>query len=164
RRPRPGRNCALNLDRRGRGRLGALEDAEELVTAAVHLAAPGLGDGPALQLPRVLEHVRIAGAEPRQQPGRLLDVAGEEREGHRTGSSASTRVPVPATLSISRRPASVSTRSRRPHSPDPRSGSAPPAPSSWTSTRADPFIRVTRTVAASAPACLTTFASASETT
>src|SRR5262245_33274663 len=162
--PRSRRNGALDLDCCRRGGLGAFEDAEELVAAAVHLAASGRGDSLALQLACVFEHVRVAGAEPRQQPGRILDVAEEEGETHRTGISATTRVPVPATLSISSRPASVSTRSRRPQSPDPRSGSAPPAPSSATSTRADPFIRVTRTVAASAPACLTTFASASETT
>src|SRR5262249_56142186 len=109
------------------------------------------GGGLGVEVGGVLEDVGVGGGEPGQESRRILDVAEEEGEAHCTGISATTVVPAPATLSISRRPASVSTRSRKPHRPDPRPGSAPPAPSSCTSTRADPFTRATRTVAASAP-------------
>src|SRR5829696_6099099 len=49
------------------------------------------------------------------------------------GISAASRVPAPASLSISTEPSSDSTRSTRPRKPDPLSGSAPPTPSSVTS-------------------------------
>src|SRR5687767_545047 len=52
---------------------------------------------------------------------------------HPHGSSACTRVGPPAGLSIKRRPSSAATRSASPPSPAPV-GSAPPLPSSSTST------------------------------
>ena len=58
-----------------------------------------------------------------------------------SGSSAASRVPPPAVLSTPLSvPPSASTRSISPRSPDPFDGSAPPAPSSATSTRSRPAL------------------------
>ena len=63
----------------------------------------------------------------------------------RTGISAHTRVPAEAGLSSPSRPSRASTRSASPRRPEPREGSAPPIPSSTTSTRAAPLARLIRT-------------------
>ena len=55
-----------------------------------------------------------------------------------SGISARTRVPCPGGLATSRLPLSAPTRSASPRSPDPRSASAPPMPSSTTSTTSRP--------------------------
>ena len=55
------------------------------------------------------------------------------------GSSAITRVPPPGGLSTASQPPSASTRSERPRSPELREGSAPPIPSSATTTVSRPF-------------------------
>src|SRR5262249_43733024 len=80
------------------------------------------------------------------------------------GISALSRVPTPGGLSRTSVPPSASTRSDSPRSPDPPAGSAPPSPSSATSTRATPFRRCTVTETACAEAYFATFASASATT
>jgi heme-degrading monooxygenase HmoA len=54
----------------------------------------------------------------------------QRREGPDTGRAATTVVPPPRGLATTIVPPSASTRSRRPISPDPPPGSAPPIPSS----------------------------------
>src|SRR6185312_10990619 len=155
----------LDLEGGPGGRLGLREDAEQLVAPGVDLPAPRLGDRPALHVPRLGEDGRIVGSEPLGEPRRVLDVAEEERQGHGdTGNSARTTVPRPGRLSTANLPPSASTRSRRPRSPDPTSGSTPPTPLSEISTTAQLPERSTRTRADSARACFTTLAIASETT
>src|SRR5438034_3431927 len=61
------------------------------------------------------------------------------------GISARMRVPAPGLLSTRSTPSRASTRSTSPRSPEPWVGSAPPRPSSETSTTARPFILVTLT-------------------
>ena len=57
-------------------------------------------------------------------------------EDYAHGISARILVPSPGRLTIPRRPSRASTRSARPRRPEPRFGSAPPTPSSSTSTTA----------------------------
>src|SRR5262249_42680629 len=66
------------------------------------------------------------------------------------GICARTVVPMPGGLTTSRRPSTIVSRSASPRSPVPDAGSAPPTPSSRTSTTAWPFWRSTDTVACSA--------------
>src|SRR5690606_485946 len=80
------------------------------------------------------------------------------------GITASTRVPEPAGERTSRCPSSEATRPARPASPPPVRIAAPPRPSSSILTRTSSPIRVTSTVADSAPECFAAFVSASETT
>ena len=150
RRPGVGHQGALDRERGCSRRGGIVEDAEELVAAAVDLAAAGAFDGASLQLAGLGEHGGVAGAEAVGQPARVLDVAEEEGERHaflpdRRGGCPSGREARPARASRARvssrsssSPSSASTRSRRPRRPEPRSASAPPMPSSEisTSTRA----------------------------
>ncbi len=80
------------------------------------------------------------------------------------GSQAHTRVPPPAGHETSHRPPSSSARSRSDSSPTPAvTSSAMPRPSSRTSTSSAVPVSRSRTVADDAPACFTTFVSASET-
>jgi hypothetical protein len=120
---------------------------EELVTALVdHDAVPALDRLPE-EAAVVVEHVRVAVAEPLQELGRPLDVGENESDcsigkiRHRSllqGISARTRVPEPGGLSTSSRPLRDATRSASPRRPEPSHGSAPPIPSSVTSTTAVP--------------------------
>ena len=80
------------------------------------------------------------------------------------GISARSRVPAPGGLSTSRWPSSASTRSASPGVRCRGCASAPPMPSSLTSTITLPFARSTRTLAFDACAYLATFVSASATT
>src|SRR5215213_6376742 len=80
------------------------------------------------------------------------------------GISAWSRVPRPGGLSSDSVPSSAATRSASPRRPDPRATSAPPTPSSATSTVTWPFARRTATVASVACAYFATFVSASDTT
>jgi hypothetical protein len=63
------------------------------------------------------------------------------------GITARTSVPCPGSESTSSRPPSDETRSSRPRRPVPAAGSAPPTPSSETSTRTCPLSRMTFTLA-----------------
>src|SRR5439155_20549926 len=65
---------------------------------------------------------------------------------HPHGKLARRVVPSSSALARSRRPSSAATRSWRPRSPEPCSGSAPPTPSSLTSTSTCPLRRTTLTV------------------
>src|SRR3954454_9642799 len=80
------------------------------------------------------------------------------------GSSARTRVPPPAGLQTRSTPPRASTLSASPRKPEPPSLSAPPAPSSTTSTTNSVPIRLRVTLAEEAPACLLILARLSETT
>ena len=102
----------------------------------------------------------LLGQEPCQALTDDDRVVGED---HAHGMAAVTRVPRPGGLSITRRPSSASTRSRKPLSPAPPA-SAPPIPSSVTSTATLPLTRLTSIVTRDACACLTTLASASDAT
>src|SRR5262249_19282962 len=79
------------------------------------------------------------------------------------GISPITRVPLPASLSTRSRPSSAATRAARLRSPTP-SPRAPPIPSPATSLVTVPPACRPLTIAAEARACLTVFASASQTT
>src|SRR6185437_15923613 len=79
------------------------------------------------------------------------------------GSSARTVVGPPGGLMTRSVPSSASTRRRKPLSPPP-SASAPPLPSSWTSTESTPSPLQMRTSTRRAPECLPALASASATT
>ena len=81
-----------------------------------------------------------------------------------TGSSQDTVVPPPRGLRTANRPPSASIRSLSPVSPEPRSGSAPPAPSSRTLTRSVPPEASAATLTTEACPCLVAFVSASDTT
>src|SRR5919204_2266678 len=97
-----------------------------------------------------------------EDPGHPL--AQEDRvlgEDYPHGIWARMRVPAPGWLSTSRTPSRASTRSTSPRNPEPRVGSAPPTPSSDTSTTARPFRRTTLISTAEASEYLATFASAS---
>src|SRR2546430_1674482 len=85
-----------------------------------------------------------------------------ERYAH--GISALNRVPPPRGVQMRNLPPSASTRSARPRRPEPRSVSAPPIPSSTTSTTICPSSRPTSTVAPVACACFVIFARLSDTT
>ena len=78
------------------------------------------------------------GEQPREPLAQEHRVVGED---HSHGISACTTVPRPGGLSTSSRPPSASTRSASPRSPVPRAPSAPPTPSSATSTTARPSVR-----------------------
>src|SRR5690242_13520147 len=80
------------------------------------------------------------------------------------GISALSRVPAPTAESTRRAPPSASTRSARLNSPVPPSTSAPPTPSSATSTSSTPCLYATCTSALVAWACLPMFARVSLTT
>ena len=81
-----------------------------------------------------------------------------------TGSFTSREVPCPVRLSSCSVPPLASTRSLRPTSPEPRTGSAPPTPSSLMNSRTSPSSVSTRTSTTEALACLATLVSASDTT
>src|SRR5918999_1040544 len=81
-----------------------------------------------------------------------------------SGRSATIDVPASAGLSMRSRPPRAATLSPRPSSPEPLAVSAPPTPSSETSTRSQLSEVVTETVACDARACLPTLVSDSETT
>src|SRR4051812_23637681 len=81
-----------------------------------------------------------------------------------TGSSQDTVVPWPAGLCTENVPPSASIRSFNPTSPEPRSGSAPPAPSSRTRTRSLPPETAAPTSTTEACPCLVALVSASEQT
>ena len=80
------------------------------------------------------------------------------------GISARIVVPAPGAVWTVNVPLRAPTRSARPCSPLPARGSAPPCPSSATSTTSRPSTGSIVTLAARAWACLVMFASASETT
>src|SRR5690606_36281810 len=80
------------------------------------------------------------------------------------GSSARIVVPRPIVLSTICTPPSAVTRITSPHSPEPRSGSAPPRPSSPTMTASRSPSRIIRPRPRSADACLSRLASPSATT
>src|SRR5213078_3193236 len=80
--------------------------------------------------------------EPRQAFTQEHAVFGD-RYAH--GISAWTRVPPPWGVQTRRRPPRASTRSARPRRPEPRSVSAPPTPSSTTSTRRPVCVRASDT-------------------
>ena len=71
------------------------------------------------------------------------------RSGHHSGTGilARTIVPPPCGLSMLSAPSTAATRSRRPCRPVPAAGSAPPQPSSPTSTCRSPLIRCSETQA-----------------
>src|SRR5436190_20876826 len=90
-----------------------------------------------------------------EEPGETLaqkDAVLGDRYAH--GISAFTRVPPPWGVQTRRRPPRASTRSASPRRPDPCSLSAPPMPSSTTSTTNSSPSRVTSIVARLACACL----------
>jgi hypothetical protein len=100
-----------------------------------------------------------------EEPGEPLaeqDAVLGDRYAH--GISALTRVPPPRGVQILISPPSASTRSARPRRPEPRSVSAPPTPSSLTSTTSWPFLRARSTVAEVACACFAMLARLSQTT
>src|SRR5207247_10909425 len=128
--------------------------------------------GPNLEA-RLLCRARLADAlEPRllEQAGDALaekhGVFGEDdAHGYDSrGISATILVPPAGGLSTRRLPSSTATRSASPRRPEPAVGSAPPTPSSATSTTTRPFGAATSTSIDDACACLTTFEIASETT
>ena len=169
------RERSLCLERRRRCRQrAASKTAEELVAAAVDLASTGLGDGAALELAGVGEHVGVAAAEPSGEAARVLDVAEEEGERHRRGSlahaatqgsSARTSVPLSRRRSSTSEPA-VERLDAVAQPAEARAAARVGAADAVVRDldRAQPSMRSARTRAESAPACLTTFASASETT
>ena len=76
------RESALDLECGGRGRAGCVEDAEELVAPTVDLATARPLDRATLQFARLGEHGGVAAAEAFGQTARVLDVAEEEGERH----------------------------------------------------------------------------------
>jgi two-component system sensor histidine kinase KdpD len=81
-----------------------------------------------------------------------------------SGSSHVTVVPPPTGLCTENVPPSASMRSCSPRSPEPRTGSAPPIPSSRTRTRSLPPEASASTLTTEALACFSALASISETT
>src|SRR5882724_1120920 len=119
----------------------------------------------------MVQSVRVAGLGDDVKPALAEDAHqtfakehGVFRDYDAQGISPTIRVPPSAGLSTRKRPPSASTRSARPRRPEPFPATAPPIPSSSTSTTSRPFRRTVRTVAVDAWACLTTFASASQAT
>src|SRR5215211_4185483 len=100
-----------------------------------------------------------------QQPGQALaqqhGVLGDH-DPH--GSSALITVGPPGGLVMVSSPSTAATRSARPRRPLPRAGSAPPAPSSMTSTMSRSRWRAMRTPISAARACLAALVRASATT
>src|SRR5207244_1985148 len=112
-----------------------------------HLLRPGMGD---------LDLVQTEGSDLRQHHAAVHDQP--------SGMRAKTRVPAPRELSTVSVPLRAATRSSRPRSPEPAAGSAPPTPSSATSTsmQSPPL----RTLSRASVACayFVTFVNASATT
>src|SRR5512132_1260898 len=100
-----------------------------------------------------------------QQPGQALaqqDGVLGDHDSH--GSSALITVGPPGGLEMVRWPSTAATRSARPCRPLPLAGSAPPTPSSMTSTMSRSRWRAMRTPISAARACLAALARASATT
>src|SRR5215213_10827873 len=100
-----------------------------------------------------------------QQPGQALaqqDGVLGDHDPH--GSSARITVGPPGGLVTVSWPSTAATRSARPRRPLPRAGSAPPAPSSMTSTMSRSRWRLMRTEISAARACLAALVRASATT
>src|SRR6185437_497342 len=90
-RPRSRLEAALDLQRRGRGGRRLVEDAEELVAAAVDLAPARLRERAPLQLARLGEHAGVVPLQPLGEAARVLHVAEEEGERHGRLPSAAPR-------------------------------------------------------------------------
>ena len=160
---------------------GVSEDREELVADGVHLDPSARGDGVA-QHAMERDRVRIAVAasrcsvvEPSTSVKKNVTVpwgvpfTDDECISSSvglvaSGISARTNVPAPAGLSISSVPSSARRGRRARGGPSRPAGSAPPTPSSATTTRSTPFDLADLDPADDACAYLATFVSASATT
>jgi hypothetical protein len=80
-RPAMGRKRPLRTHRGGDRVARPRERDEERVTLGVHLAAAMLVERRAQQALMLAKHLRVAIAQPRQEPRRALDVAEQERDG-----------------------------------------------------------------------------------
>jgi hypothetical protein len=140
-------------------------NAAKNILAAGHAAARGYpGDACGADV-RHSGSSRVRSAvkqEPRSARTGIPSFRAGSSQGH--GMSASSLVPAPGGLSTRSTPPADATRSASPASPEPRSGLAPPAPSSLTRTASRPGSLRMLTWAVLALACLATLASASLTT